>query len=346
MAELTHWVRVARGLTPHNGELTRTHVVLAAAVTEPLLVRACYGLGDHQQARGRVLTSHDGRHVALTGRMTVMDLGTWLGYAPSRAASGRGPLSRVPRCAAEVVLSLAGYRPAPANVWGRGIALDQALSARYCNGQRSDATQPDGRLVARAAGLVIFHDGYMSSGGAQRRRGIVLGARFHVPPAGHRHLRLIRPRQGRTPRDPGPVVPRPGARHASGRASHRPPPRPYPPLRFCRPGAGSPRCGRPPPAAALRRPIHAMLARLLRPTAQPHRRALAAPTGSRLAPASTAQAGASCDLAQPAPRRTRGLPARATRALAPPAPRQTRGPPARPPAPAQAPALAPGTMIR
>ena len=97
--------------------------------------------------------------------MTALDLGVWLGNAPSRAAPGRGCLSRVPRRAAEAALSLAGYRPAPANVWGRGAALDQALRARYCNGQRSGATHPDGRLVARATGLGIFHNDYMSPGG-------------------------------------------------------------------------------------------------------------------------------------------------------------------------------------
>ena len=55
MAELTHWVRAARSLVPHNGERTRTQVIIAEAVTEPLLVRAGYTLGGHQQARGRVL---------------------------------------------------------------------------------------------------------------------------------------------------------------------------------------------------------------------------------------------------------------------------------------------------
>ena len=116
--------------------------------------------------------------------MTALDLGVWLGNAPSRAAPGRGCLSRVPRRAAEAALSLAGYRPAPANVWGRGAALDQALSTRYCGGQRFGATHPDGRLVARAAGLDFFHDGYMSPRGAQRRRGVVLGSRLPYPLSG------------------------------------------------------------------------------------------------------------------------------------------------------------------
>ena len=64
MAELTHWVRAARSLAPHNGERTQTQVIIAEAVTEPLIVRAGYALGDHQKARGRVHMSHDGRHVA------------------------------------------------------------------------------------------------------------------------------------------------------------------------------------------------------------------------------------------------------------------------------------------
>ena len=114
--------------------------------------------------------------------MWPLDLGAWLGNAPSRATPGPGPSSRVPSRAAEAALSLAGYRPAPANVWGRGAALDQILSARYCGGQRSGATHPKRGLVTRAAGLGIFHDGYfyMSPGGAQRRRGTHSGKGMYV----------------------------------------------------------------------------------------------------------------------------------------------------------------------
>ena len=75
MDELVYWVRAARYLAPHNGERERTHIIISGLVAEPLLVRTGYALGDHQQARRRVLLSHDGRHIALIGHMTALDLG-------------------------------------------------------------------------------------------------------------------------------------------------------------------------------------------------------------------------------------------------------------------------------
>ena len=74
MDELVRWVRAAHDLAPHNGKRGRTHVIILGSVAEPLLVHAGYALRDHQQARGRVLLSHNGQHVALTGRMIALDL--------------------------------------------------------------------------------------------------------------------------------------------------------------------------------------------------------------------------------------------------------------------------------